>query len=112
HQPDAAGAEVGVGARVAVVDVVEARDDAAEIADAVAIAVLERSHEDLVARCAARPRGCLCRKGRENGAGDDRTTTPEQIRRKTSHDDLVTKVSQKCRTPPKLHKSFLPRGYR
>ena len=49
HEPDAGRAEVRVDARVAVVDVVELLDQAAQVADAVAVAVVEGANEDLVA---------------------------------------------------------------
>ena len=48
HEPDAGDAEVVVGGRVAVVEVVELLGQALEVADAVAVAVVEAAHEDLV----------------------------------------------------------------
>ncbi len=57
HEPDAAGAQVALRVRIAVVDVVELLDEAVQVADAVAVAVVERADEDLVADGAALPVG-------------------------------------------------------
>src|ERR1044071_5495113 len=73
HEPDAGGAEVAGGAGVPVIDVVELRREAGEVADPVAVAVGERANEDLVADRAPGPGGRrgLRRRGR-SGAGGER----------------------------------------
>jgi hypothetical protein len=48
HEPDAGDAQVVAGGRIAVVQVVELRGESRQIADAVAVAVAEAAHEDLV----------------------------------------------------------------
>ena len=48
HEPDARDSEIVVGGRVAVVEVVELARQALEVADPVAVAVVETAHEDLV----------------------------------------------------------------
>ncbi len=65
HQPQHAHFEIGVGSRIAVVQVgIEPADDAAQVADPrrVVVAIGERSHEDLVHE------GAL-RRGARLGAG-------------------------------------------
>src|SRR5687768_2593890 len=57
HQPDAIGAEVAHRRGVAVVDIVEPLRESREVADSVAVAVEERSDENLVADTAARKIG-------------------------------------------------------
>jgi hypothetical protein len=55
HQPDAVGAEAPCAAGLSIVDVVEAGSEAAQITDAVAVRIVERSNEHLVANSAAPP---------------------------------------------------------
>ena len=55
HQPERVDAEVRGGDRVAIVQVVELRSQALEVADAVAVRVGKAAHEDLVEDRAARP---------------------------------------------------------
>ena len=56
HQPQAGDAEVVGGGRVAVVELVEAVDEAAQVADTVAVGVLEAADEDLVEDAIRPPR--------------------------------------------------------
>src|SRR5207237_7761810 len=55
HQPDGIDAQVGGGSRIAVVEIVETRDQSLQIAFAVAVRVLEAPHEHLVEDGAVRP---------------------------------------------------------
>src|SRR2546425_2545022 len=67
HQPDAGGAQL--------VDVVELLDQAVQVADAVAVRVVERADEHFVADRAAGPGwgGCLLRRERDDrGASQQR----------------------------------------
>src|SRR5688500_4864206 len=64
HQPDARGAKVAAGAGLAVVDVIELLDETLQIADAVAITVVERADEYLVADPAVPP---IPRRGNSTG---------------------------------------------
>jgi hypothetical protein len=57
HQPERVDAQIGVGLGVAVVEVVEAGDEPAQVAFAVAVGVLEAAHEDLVEHRAVGPAG-------------------------------------------------------
>src|SRR2546423_15720750 len=61
HQPNAARAEAGRAGRIAIVDVVEARRESAEIANPVAVGIVERADEYLVADAASPPRGAADR---------------------------------------------------
>jgi len=67
HQPDAFRAQVTLCRGIAVVDVVELLREPVEIADAVAVRVVERADEDLVADGTALPvrwgTTLLCRDG-------------------------------------------------
>lgn len=69
HEPDAPRAQIAVIARVAVVDIVEFLDEPAQISDAVAVAVVERADEDLIAHRPTFPVGgsgvvrALCGRG-------------------------------------------------
>jgi hypothetical protein len=49
HQPDAGRAQIIASGWIAVVDVVEFLDQPIDVADAVAVAVVERANEDFVA---------------------------------------------------------------
>ena len=55
HQPERIDAQIGCGRRIAVVEVVETRDQSLQIAFAVAIGVLEAPHEYFVEDCTVRP---------------------------------------------------------
>src|SRR5256714_2195610 len=55
HQPDAVGAETGRGVRVAIVDVIEMRDEPFEITDSIAVGVSKGAHEHFVANSIAPP---------------------------------------------------------
>ena len=73
HQPDAIGAETRRARWISIVDVVETRDESAQISDAITIRVSERAYEYLVAHAIAPPRSgiqrdCCCL-GRECAIG-------------------------------------------
>ena len=80
HEPDASCAEASGRARVAVVHVVEFLRQSGEVADAVAVAVEERPHEDLVAHTALPPGRVDGRSRRLRGEGgrSDRRDTQRQ----------------------------------
>ncbi len=67
HQPDARRPQVGGGRRVSIVDVIKLLDEPVEVADAVTIAVGERSYEDLVADRVVGPGGAGCGRGCHRG---------------------------------------------
>src|SRR5437764_844027 len=70
HEPDAVGAEVGIGARVAVVDVIQTTREPLEIADSIAVAVDERADEYFVAH-GVTPPGARRWRGLRGGYGRD-----------------------------------------
>ena len=87
HQPDAVDAEIRAGLRVAVVQVVEASDQSRQVSVAVAVAVLEGAHEDLVAGAAVRPvRRQLLRPGVRPETQDERADRRQPCR---SHEKLL-----------------------
>ena len=63
HQPNATRAKAGGAGRIAIVDVVEARRESAQIANPVAVGIVERADEDFVADSVAPP--CI-RRGRDS----------------------------------------------
>src|SRR5438045_5931019 len=56
HQPNATRAKAGGAGRIAIVDVVEARRESAQIANPVAVGIVERADEYLVADAGPPPR--------------------------------------------------------
>ena len=68
HQPDASRAEAALASRIAIVDVVELCRESVEVTNAVAVAVVERANEHLIAGCAVHPpRRVLCESGARIG---------------------------------------------
>jgi hypothetical protein len=59
HQPDTTDPQVGGGVGVTIVEVIEHLDDPTEVADAIAVTVLEGAHEDLIENYIVPP--SLCR---------------------------------------------------
>ena len=74
HEPDARRAEAPRRRGVAVVDVIEFLDQSLEVADAVAVAVVERPNEDFVAGTSPSPRRHARRRSRDARRGVNRAS--------------------------------------
>jgi hypothetical protein len=65
HQPDAIRAQAFAAGRIPIIDVVEPRDESAQVPDPVAVSVGKGAHEHFVAHAAAPPWRRKTRHGRE-----------------------------------------------